>query len=201
MHIVEREVWVREPQNSPIPVDEHGRCVLAQEMGQRDPETHRPLKWKCTSECIHLTTEEKQRIDHLKSMFASLCTLRRTLDAVDSGCQNGHYMCKATGIDLAGHPLMFTIAGCESKLRTLRAAAPHYPVLQTLLAGLYESIRYHKFIASIDSALRTGKFVSLALLCRFRDYMKLFSSDLTDKASVARPSVDIQRPNMPDTEF
>ena len=133
-------------------------------------------------------------------MFASLRTLRQALDAVDSGCQNGHYTCKSTGIDLGGHPLMCTIAGCESKLRTLRAAAPHYPVLRTLLAGLYESIRYHKFIASIDSALRTGKFVSLALLCRFDDYRKLFSSHLTDEASVARPSVDIQKPNMPDTE-
>ena len=130
-------------------------------------------------------------------MFASLRTVRRALDAVDSGCQNGHYPCKATGIDLAGHPLMCAIAGCESKLRTLRAAAPHYPVLRTLLAGLYESIRYHKFIASIDSALRTGKF---ALMCRFCDYRKLFSSDLTGEASVARPSVDIQKPNMPDVE-
>ena len=132
-HVVEREVWVREPRNTPIPVDEQGRCVLAQEMGQRDPETHRPLKWKCTSECKHLTTEEKQRIVHLKSMFASLCTLRQALGAVDSSCQNGHHTCKATGVDLAGHPLMCTIAGCESKLRTLRAAALHYPVLLTLL--------------------------------------------------------------------
>ena len=95
---------------------------------------------------------------------------------------------------------MCTIAGCESKLRTLRTAAPHYPVLRTLLAGLYESIRYHKFIAGIDSALRTGKFASLALLCRFHDYRKLFSSDLTGEASVARPSVDIQKPNMLDIE-
>ena len=68
-------------------------------------------------------------------MFASFHTIWKALDAVDSGCQNGHYMCKATGIDLAGHPLMCTIAGCESKLRTLRAAAPYYPVLRTLLAG------------------------------------------------------------------
>ena len=103
-------------------------------------------------------------------------------------------MCNATGIDVAGHPLMCTIAGCESKLRTLRTAAPHYPLLRTLLAGLYESICYHKFIASIDSALRIDKFASLALLCRFGDYRKLFSSDLTDKPSVA------QKPNMPDIE-
>ena len=33
MHVVEREVWVREPRNTPIPVDKQGRCVLAQEMG------------------------------------------------------------------------------------------------------------------------------------------------------------------------
>ena len=104
MHVVEREVWVREPQNTPIHVDEQGRCVLAQEMGQRDPKTHCPLKWKYTSECKHLTTEEKQRIVDLKSMFPSLRTLRQALDAVDSGCQNGHYTSKATGIDLAGHP-------------------------------------------------------------------------------------------------
>ena len=50
MHVVQRVVWVREPRNTPIPVDEQGRCVLAQEMGQRDPETHRPSMWKCTSE-------------------------------------------------------------------------------------------------------------------------------------------------------
>ena len=170
---------------------------VSQEMGQRDPETYRPSKWKCTSECKHLTTEEEQSIVDLKSMFASWRKLQRALDTVDSGCQNGHYTCKVTGVDLASHPLMCTNAGCESKLSTLRAAAPHYPVLR---AGLYENIRYHKFIASIDSALRSGKFVSLAFLCCFCDYRKLFSSNLTDEASVARPSVDIQRPNMPDIE-
>ena len=111
-------------------MDEQGRCVLAQEMGQRDPETHRPSKLKCTSEC------KKQHIVDLKSIFASLHTQWRALDTVDSGYQNGHYTCKATGIDLAGDPLMCTIAGCESKLITLRAAAPNYPVLRTLLAGL-----------------------------------------------------------------
>ena len=70
-------VGIREPRKIPIPVDEQGRCVLTQEMGQRDPETHRLSKWKCHSECKHLTTEEKQRIVDLKSMFASLRTLRR----------------------------------------------------------------------------------------------------------------------------
>ena len=61
-------------------------------------------------------------------MFESVRTLRRALDAVDSGCRNGHYTCSTAGRDLgddpmvrdlAGHPLMCLIAGCESKLRML----------------------------------------------------------------------------------
>ena len=71
-HVVEREIWVREPRNTPIPVDEQGRCVLAQEMGEIHPKTHLPPKWKCTSECKLPTKEERQRIVDLKSMFDSV---------------------------------------------------------------------------------------------------------------------------------
>ena len=208
-HVVEREIWVREPRNTPIPVDEQGRCVLAQDMGERHPKTHRPPKWKCTSECKLPTKEERQRILDLKSVR----TLRRALDAVDSGCQNGHYTCSAPGRDLgdepmirdlAGHPLMYTITGCESKLRTLREAAPHHPMLRSFLKTLYEAIRSHKMIASIDSALRTGKFASLALWYGIKDYRKLFSSEhnsnSTDTNCASKPTVDIQRPNLPDVE-
>ena len=31
-----------------IPVDLNGRCVVAEEIGDRDKDTMRPLKWKCT---------------------------------------------------------------------------------------------------------------------------------------------------------
>ena len=51
---------------------------------------------------------------------------------------------------------------------TLRAAALHYPVLRSFLTTLYEAIRFHKLIASIDSALRAGKF---ALFCGMDEYM------------------------------
>ena len=47
---------------------------------------------------------------------------------------------------------------------------------------LYEAIRYHKLFAGIDTALRAGKFTSLALLCGIDDYAKLFSGNSTDKA-------------------
>ena len=92
-----------------------GRCVLAQEMGERDPKTQQPSKWKCTSECKLPTADDKQRIVDLKE---TVRTLRQRLDSVDSGCQNGHYTCKATGRDLAGHPLTCTVAGCDSKFST-----------------------------------------------------------------------------------
>ena len=164
-----------------------GRGALAQEIGGRDPKTQ---QWKCTSECKLPTTDEKQHIVDLKSMVR---TLRRGLDAVDSGCQNGHYTCKATGRDLAGHPLTCTVAGSNSKLRTLRAAAPHYPVLPR-----FEAIRYHKLSASIDSALRAGKFASLALFCGIDGYKYLFSSE--SRKSTIQPVVDIKKSNLPDIE-
>ena len=170
VHVTEREVWVQEPRNTPIPVDEQGRCAVAQEMGERDQKTRRPSKWKCTCECKFPTKEERQRIVDLKTIFESVRTLRRVLDAVDSGCCNGHYTCSTAGHDLgddpmvrdlAGHPLMCSIAGCESKLRTFRAAAPHTPLLRRLLSAVYEAIRYHKLIASIDSSLHLQHTVAL----------------------------------------
>ena len=36
VRFAEREVWVREPRKTPIPVDEQGRCAVAQEMGKQD---------------------------------------------------------------------------------------------------------------------------------------------------------------------
>ena len=87
-------------------MDEQGRCVLAQEMGESHPKTHRPPKWKCTSECKLPTKEERQHIVDLKSMFDSVRTLRRALDAVDRGCQNGHYTCSAPGRDLGDEAMI-----------------------------------------------------------------------------------------------
>ena len=37
--------------NSLIVIDASGRCVIAQEIGERDPKSERPLKWICTREC------------------------------------------------------------------------------------------------------------------------------------------------------
>ena len=77
-------------------------------------------------------------------------------------------------------------------------SSPHYPVLRSFLTTLYEAIRYHKLIASIDSALRAGKFASLALFCGIDGYKYLFSSE--SRKSTIQPVVDIKKSNLPDIE-
>ena len=75
---------------------------------------------------------------------------------------------------LAGHPQSCITCGCDSKLRTLRAASPHYPMLCRFLKHLYEAIRNHKLIDSIYCVLKQGDFQSLAKLCNTEDYKKMF---------------------------
>ena len=51
---------------SPIVVDNFGRCVIAEEEGERDVKTSR---WKCTSECKLPTSMEVKCIKSLKDLF------------------------------------------------------------------------------------------------------------------------------------
>ncbi|KAL5494111.1 hypothetical protein EMCRGX_G015387 [Ephydatia muelleri] len=69
-----------------IPVDLTGRCVVAEEIKDRDKVTMRPLKWKCTNECRKLTSEEVAIVLKTNSLFQkSIEDLRAGLDALDSG--------------------------------------------------------------------------------------------------------------------
>ena len=45
-----------------IPVDLNGRCVVAEEIGDRHLIRMRPLKWKCTNECRLLTSGEMEAV-------------------------------------------------------------------------------------------------------------------------------------------
>ena len=45
-----------------IPVDLNGRCVVAEEIGDRHLIRMRPLKWKCTNECRLLTSGEMKAV-------------------------------------------------------------------------------------------------------------------------------------------
>ena len=78
---------------SAIAVDSSGRCVVAEEIGDRDPKTNQTLKWKCTSECKLPILRERKCITNVKLLFQQcIPKLRQTLTHIDSGCtQHGHY--------------------------------------------------------------------------------------------------------------
>ena len=77
---------------SPIAVDSHGRCVIAEEEGERNEETNRPKWWKCTAECKLPTSKEVQSIMTTKSLFEQpVHKLREDLNSIDQCSEHGHY--------------------------------------------------------------------------------------------------------------
>ena len=96
-----------------IPVDLNGRCVVAEEIGDRDKDTMRPLKWNCTNECRKLTSEEVALVLRTKSLFQmSIEDLRAGLDGLDSGCSHVHtditLKLHSGFIEQLGHPKVKT---------------------------------------------------------------------------------------------
>ena len=79
---------------SPIVVDNFGRCVIAEEEGERDVKTSRPKRWKCTSECKLPTSMEVKCIKSLKDLFEKpVRKLREALNGIDNCSEHGHYTC------------------------------------------------------------------------------------------------------------
>eukprot|EP00731_Ephydatia_muelleri_P018678 Em0011g718a len=91
-------------------LDLNGRCVVAEEIGDRDKDTMHPLKWKCTNECRKLTSEEVELVVRTKSLFQmSIEDLRAGLDGLDSGCSHVHtditLKLHSGFIEQLGHPI------------------------------------------------------------------------------------------------
>ena len=141
-------------QHGAIPVDLNGRCVVAEEIKDRDKVTMRPLKWKCTNECRKLTSEEVAIVLKTNSLFQKSI---EDLRALDSGCGHVHYdvtLKSHSGfIDQLGHPIYCELPECSSPLRIIRAAMPHFPALRTFTRLLYQARKCHMTILAIDSAL------------------------------------------------
>ena len=153
-----------------MPIDECGKCVLASEI-IADSKTskcnhkNQPMKWACTNECKAPTDDEVHAIVELKKAFDKpIKEVRKALDMYDSDCPNQHYtkVVNNATIDLQGHPLVcYNNGGCHSKMRILRSAATHFPVLATLLRLLYSAVNSHQCMQNIDNALCTGDFDTL----------------------------------------
>ena len=106
--------------------------------------------------------------------------MRRTLDKCDE-CPHTHYTKTSGGfaIDRKGHPLICSIGtGCKSKLRILRAAATHYPLLRKFLHDVHTAIRSHVFVHDIDQALCAGDFCALMELTEMTDFETMLTNDV-----------------------
>ncbi|KAL5482215.1 hypothetical protein EMCRGX_G022512 [Ephydatia muelleri] len=172
-------------------LDLNGRCVVAEEIGDRDKDTMRPLKWKCTNECRKLTSEEVELVVRTKSLFQmSIEDLRAGLDGLDSGCSHVHtditLKLHSGFIEQLGHPIYCELPECSSPLRVIRAAMPHFPVLRIFTRLLYKARKCHMTILAIDSALSCGNIDELipflGLKAKFSD---LFSEDGVEHAVVS----------------
>ena len=171
-----------------IPIDENGRCVVANEISSSGNETSKtkgkqPLKWCCSSECKTLTEAEVAAVVNLKQVFEKpIQELRTALYECDSGCPNGHYTkavvredAGSIVADLQGHTLpCFNDGGCCSQLRILRAASTHYNVLNRV----YSAITSHLGVLYIDKALSTGDLHFLKEITKVPDFAVLLTNDL-----------------------
>ena len=201
---------------SPIAVDSHGRCVIAEEEGKRNEKSNRPKCWKCTAECKLPTPREVRSIMSTKALFEQpVQKLREALNTIDECTEHGHYsrplnVLNSKGetlyYELAGHPLPCT-SDCQSSLRVLRAAATHFPQLRRLVCLLYDAIRQHRLLESIDTALCAGDLEKLLKLCAV-SYDKLFRSidsnedscGTADSEDAVHQPIRLQQPKLPDLE-
>ena len=166
-----------------LPIDENGKCVVAKEIESKTKTKHRkhPMKWECSSECKPLTEAEVDTIVSFKAAFENpMQEVRHTLDTCD-GCPNQHYtkVVEDSSVDLRGHPLVCSNdGGCDSKLRVLRAAGTHYPVLGNFYRNVNSAISSHLHVRDIDMALLSGDFESLMEINKVDDFDALLSNNV-----------------------
>ena len=169
-----------------LPVDINGRCVTVKKVctsgdTPRYLAKEPPMKWECSNECKILTDSDVCTIIDLAAAFQKpMRELRCALESVDSGCPNQHYTKYVdTTMQLKGHPLVcFNDSGCHSKLRILRSAATHYPVLVTFSHHVYQAIGAHVGVQMIDRALGSGDFHTLMEITKTCDFESLLSNDI-----------------------
>ena len=136
------------------------------------------MKWACTTECKTLMMKCMLLLSWKNCLTNCL---RQALDACDSGCPNQHYVkyVHNATIDLQGHPFVCSNdGGCYSKMRILRSAATHFPVLATLLRLVYSAVNSHQCVQNIDNALCAGDFHTLMEITKLTDFETLLSNEV-----------------------
>ena len=162
-----------------IPIDKRGRCIVAQ--------TDCAYKtWHCSSACKPVSEADIDANVALKQAFEKpVQEVRHALDTCDD-CPNQHYTKVVDGdtseysiLHRKGHPLICSLdTGCESKLRILRAASTHYPVLRKFLHDVHTAIRSHLCVYDIDKAMCAGDFHALMEITKITDFETMLTNDV-----------------------
>ena len=113
--------------------------------------------WKCTAKCKALTQFEVDTVLEFKSYFEkSLHDVMTLLSMCDDDCPNTHHskICNINESDVQrkGHSVLcYDGSECKSRLRILRLASCHYPVLRGFLNN----------VSSLSNAIATPALFSL----------------------------------------
>ena len=197
--------YVFDDRPSTMSVDEHGQCRPAGESSEDIPQS-----WKCNAKCKPLSESEVASILGLKSGFEeSMLDVRKLLDRCDN-CPNNHYskaiftpdedpdsgLVHHSSVERMGHSLIcFTGNECQSKLRILRAASTHYPVLRSFLRSVYSALNSHKCVAHLDESLSGGDFKSLMRVIEV-DFESLFSNQVQTSHELFNSDAVLRRPDL-----
>ena len=192
---------------SAIPVDEHGQCVIAEEVLDIHGQPYLQLRWKCTLECKLPTEEEITSICCIKDMFKQpVQQLYKGFEDLDIDCPHVHRLLPPPPYPIdnedneeqppavspvvpsdghesdkqwMGHPFPCTVGRCGSQLRIIRAAAVHYPLLRRFLNLLYLARRHHHRVFDIDMALCSADFQKLMRLTDIHTYDQIYKNGIS----------------------
>ena len=155
----------------PIPIDQYGRCVIADIQEQGKLPSDRPKKWGCTSECKNLTKEEYDIILDSKKRFSddSVQNVRNMLMCIDECPHSKHPKYNVgihedMGVEKMGHSILCTDGSCKSPLRLLKQACTHHSNISPLLRSIYSARCASNFISDIDTAMNKGDIQKLTRL-------------------------------------
>ena len=112
-----------------------------------------------------------------------MANVREFLQHIDEGCPHAHHVKQQNDMSdieviKLGHPLPCSIGLCQSKLRILRAASVHFPVLQTFLHNVYHAKKCHATVATIDSALEDANPKVLMEVLSIAEYEELIADEV-----------------------
>ena len=189
--------------DTPIPINERGECVVAEEI-PCEPSENVPSvdsdaaqtpksdsvpklckKWQCHKECRPLSVSEVDAIlDFRSCLELSVEEAREALAKCDLGCPFVHStkLVGSTPVALKGHPIVcYTGDSCTSTLRILRAASTHFPVLRKFLVHVTTALSCHKIVSSIDSTLQCGNYKKLMHITDVKKEELLLGNNIAER--------------------